>query len=55
MLCPCADQESIKNDQFRGHTRFGVFDDAGNPLDGLDEATGSVGDGAGLGKVPNHW
>ena len=20
MLCPCADQESIKNDQFRGHT-----------------------------------
>ena len=21
MLCPCADQESIKNDQFRGHTR----------------------------------
>ena len=26
MLCPCADQESIKNDQFRGHTRstFGL-------------------------------
>ena len=22
MLCPCADQESIKNDQFRGHTRL---------------------------------
>ena len=21
MLCPCADQESIKNDQFRGHTQ----------------------------------
>ena len=20
MLCPCADQESTKNDQFRGHT-----------------------------------
>ena len=23
MLCPCADQESIKNDQFRGHTQSG--------------------------------
>ena len=26
MLCPCADQESIKNDQFRGHT----LDDSDN-------------------------
>ena len=27
MLCPCADQESTKNDQFRGHTLAGSVPD----------------------------